>query len=255
MRIVWLVVVALMLTGCVSTTDSVLNSKANLDEALQTRVELARRYIGKGDWANAERNLKLALSMDDRSAEIYEAFALLYQGTGEEKRVRKNFQKALSLDPEFSRARNNYAVYLYSLGDYEAAAEQLNIVLEDTLYPQRPQAFVNLGLVYLQLNNPDKAALAFERALVMQRTNPVALMELAQICFDQGDIEQAQSHYGAYRLIVKQQSARSLWLGIRLAKLVDDKNAQASYALALRNLFPKSAEYKAYQEMRAKTTQ
>lgn len=42
-------------------------------------------------------------------------------------------------------------------------------------------------------------------------------------------------------------SARQLWLGIRLQRILGDKNKQASYELALRNLFPGSPEYKAYK--------
>jgi type IV pilus assembly protein PilF len=46
---------------------------------------------------------------------------------------------------------------------------------------------------------------------------------------------------------VRKQSAAGLLLGIQLAKKDGDSNSEASYALALRNLYPKSAEYQAYK--------
>ena len=36
-----------------------------------------------GDWENAKRNLELAEEVDPNNAEVFEAFALVYQRTGE----------------------------------------------------------------------------------------------------------------------------------------------------------------------------
>ena len=88
---------------------------------------------------------------------------------------------------------------------------------------------------------------AFVRTLSMDRTNRIALLELAGIRFEAGDLEGADSYYSTYRQLVRQQSARGLWLGIRLARASGDEDAEASFALALSNLYPASAEYQAYQ--------
>jgi type IV pilus assembly protein PilF len=50
-----------------------------------------------------------------------------------------------------------------------------------------------------------------------------------------------------YTRTVRQQSAAGLLLGIQLAKVNSDTDAEASYAMALRNLYPRSAEYQSYQ--------
>ena len=46
--------------------------------------------------------------------------------------------------------------------------------------------------------------------------------------------------------MVRQQSARGLLLGIRIAQARGDADAEASYALALSSRFPNSDEYGAY---------
>ena len=53
--------------------------------------------------------------------------------------------------------------------------------MKDTLYSGRPLAFVNLGLCREQLFDPEGAEEAFVRALAMDRTNSIALLEMAQI--------------------------------------------------------------------------
>ena len=161
--------------------------------------------------------------------------------------VVENFRKAISLDKNFSRCRNNYAAFLYSQQRYKEAEEQLDYVVKDTLYSGRPNAFVNLGLCRLKLFDTQGAEEAFVRALAMDRTNPIALYELARIRYEAQDYATATKYYDTYRTVVRKQSAAGLLLGIQLAKADGDKDSEASYALALRNLYPKSAEYQAYK--------
>ncbi|MNO62743.1 hypothetical protein D3C76_534240 [compost metagenome] len=54
---------------------------------------------------------------------------------------------------------------------------------------------------------------------------------------------------GYYQEFLRQggQNARSLLLGIRLAKVFDDRDTAASYGLQLKRLYPASPEYQAYQ--------
>jgi type IV pilus assembly protein PilF len=238
---------AILLAGCVSTTESVFTADADPQQALEKRVELARQYIGEGNWENAKRNLKLAYDINPKDPEVHEAFALVYQSTGESELAEESYRTAISLDRGFSRARNNYAAFLFSQERYGEAEAQLEYVVADSLYNQRPRAFVNLGLCRLQLFDPDGAEQAFVRALSMDRTNAIALLETAHIRFDRGDYDVAGRYYDTYRTVQRQQSARGLWLGIRLARATGDKDAEASYALALRNLYPDSNEYQAYQ--------
>lgn len=238
---------ATALAGCVSTTTGGFTEKADPQEALERRVELARKYIGQGDWDNAKRNLRMANEIDARNPEVHEAFALVYQSTGEFELAEDSYQTAIRLDKKFSRARNNYAAFLYGQGRYAEAEEQLEVVVSDTLYAGRANAFVNLGLAREQTFDPVGAEEAFRRALTMDRTNSIALLELAQLRYDAGDYTSAQRFYGTYRDVVRQQSSRGLWLGVRLARQTGDRDAESSYALALGSLYPESVEYEAYQ--------
>jgi type IV pilus assembly protein PilF len=236
-----------LLTACITTTEGGFTEKYSPEQALNERVELARQYIGDGNWEAAKRNLKLAYDIDPKNAEVYEAFALVYQSTGEYELAEENFKDAIKIDPKFSRARNNYAAFLFAQQRYKEAQKQLEIVVKDTLYSGRPLAFVNLGLCREQLFDPQGAEEAFVRALAMDRTNSIALLEMAQLRFDAGDTVNARKYYNTYRSVVRQQSARGLWLGIRLARESGDLDDESSYALALSNLYPDSVEYQAFK--------
>lgn len=238
----------LALGACVTETESVFTEKAAPKEAMEQRVTLARQYIGQRNWEAAERNLQMALELDDKNAETYEAFALLYQSTGEVELAEDNFQRAIRLKKNFSRARNNYAAFLYGQQRYQEAEDQLRRVVVDPLYNARPQAFLNLGLCRLQLDDAAGAEEAFKRTITMQPNSSVALLELAQLRLEAEDTRGASVYYDEYRKRVRQQSAKGLWLGVRLARATGNVDAESSYALALRNLYPQSPEYKAHQQ-------
>jgi len=247
-----LAMACVVLAGCITTTESVFTEEASPSKALEKRLELARHYIGQGNWEAAKRNLEMAVQIDAKNAEVYEAFALVYQSTGEYELAEENFKKAISLNSKFSRCRNNYAAFLYSQERYKEAEEQLEYVVKDTLYSGRPNAFVNLGLCKLKLFDTQGAEAAFVRALSMDKTNQVALLEVARIRFEAQDYATAQKYYDVYIRAARQQSAAGLLLGIQLAKVEGNRDAEASYAMALRNLYPKSAEFQSYQRAQQK---
>jgi type IV pilus assembly protein PilF len=237
----------LSLGGCITSTTGGFSDSASPDKALERRVELARNYIGEGNWQDAKRNLSLAEAIDPDNAEVHEAFALVYQSTGEYELAEENFKKAIAIQSGFSRARNNYAVFLFSQARYEDAEVQLEAVVQDTLYNSRPQAYINLGLCRLQLFDHSGAEKAFVRALSMDNSSTIALLETALLRFEAEDYPSASQYYNRYRKFVRQQSPRGLWLGVRLAKETGDQNALSSFSMALSSLYPESAEYQAYK--------
>lgn len=236
-----------MLTGCISTTTGGFTAKASPEEALEKRVQLARQYIGDGNWDDAKRNLKMAQKIDANNADVHEAFALVYQSTGEYELAAENFKKAIRLDRKCSRCRNNYAAFLYSQKDFKGAVKQLEVVVEDTLYESRTRAFINLGLARLKIEDAAGAEEAFKRVLAVQRLNSIALLELAHLRYEADDLAEATRYHETYKLSVRQQSPRGLLLGIRIARQNGDRDAEASYGLALTNLYPQSSEYQAFK--------
>lgn len=245
-HVLLLTIVCLAQTACISTTESSFTENASPEKALEGRVALARRYIGQRNWEDAKRNLDLAVQIDADNAEVHEAFALVYQSTGEYELAEEHFKKAVRSDRKLSRARNNYAAFLFGRKRFDEAEEQLEVVIKDTLYTGRANAFVNLGLCRLQLDNKSGADEAFERAVAMDRGSRIASLELALLRYEAQDFAAAGRYYNNYRRLVKQQNAKALLLGIKLAAENGDKDGEASYALALSSRFPNSPEYKAY---------
>ena len=237
------------LAGCVSTQTGGFESKKDPKKALEYSIDAARSYLQQGNYDAAKRHLKNALEIDERNADVHETMAQVFWRTGEFEQADDHFRRALSVAGNDTRIRNNYAAFLYSQTRYRDAEEQLLKVTTDLLYERRSDAFISLGRVQLKLKKYDAAKDTLERALLMQRGNPETLFALAEVSYQLGDFTKAQKYYAAYRQQVPTQSAESLWLGIRLAEKNSDHDTVASYALALKNLFPRSDEYGEYKSV------
>lgn len=244
-----LVFVSALLTGCVVTEKGGPVTKPDKTKALEYTLQLARTYIRDRNWEAAKRHLKNALEMDSRNAEVYEALGMVFQNTGEIERAEEHYLKAIQLNGKLSRVRNNYGAYLYQQKRYQDAAKQLELVVADTLYERRAFAYMNLARCYVQLKQLDKAADAYKRSYLMNRRNVVVTLELAEVYYELKNYPESQRLYDAFRGQIKQQPARALWLGLRLADQFNNTDALSSYSLALKNLYPHSKEYLEYKRV------
>jgi type IV pilus assembly protein PilF len=236
------------LAACVTEQRGGFAAKADDKRALDVTLQLARNYIAEENWDQARRHLRTALEKDRRNAETHEALALVFQNTGDLELAEQHYRRALRLDRRNTRVRNNYAGYLFDQGRYREAANHLETVIDDVLYDNRFQAFLSLGRSYMELEEYDKAADAFRRAHLMNRRALMPMLELAEALYEVGEYPESQQFYDMFRQQVDTQTARSLWLGIRLADAFGDEDALASFAMALQNLYPRSREYLAYRE-------
>lgn len=238
------------LVGCVTETNDPLAQNRDPAKAARIYVEAGTRYLQSRQMENASRTLKRAYEIAPEDPAVNNALALFYTLEGEEEQVVKHYEKALAADPNFSQARNNYAAYLYEKGHYDQAIQHLEKVVKDYQYARRFTAFENLGICYLREGDKEAASAAFNRALQLNPNLPTSLLEMAELSLAEGNNLLASKYLAKYESI-SQPTAKQLWLGIRLQRILGDKNKLSSYELALKNLFPGSEEYKNFKASKA----
>ncbi len=245
-----LMVVALYsLAGCVTTESGGLPKPDSDENRVKAHLDLARGYLEQRDVTSARRPLEAALDIDPTNAEANVLLAMVYQTQGENELAESSFKRAIRYAPEDSMARNNYGTFLYSQGRLEDARKQLELAIRDPSYVARPQAYENLGLTELKLGLTDAAEQSFQHALMLNSKQARSMLELADLYFEKGVYPTSKQYFDGFSR-ESRHNARSLWLGIRLGRVFDDKNAVASYALALKNLYPGSDEFRMYEASR-----
>jgi type IV pilus assembly protein PilF len=222
------------------------------EAALEAYTRLGLQYLRGGDTSNAKSSVQRALDIKQDYAPAYNALGLIFQVEAEKVLAEEYYQKAISLDNESAMFHNNYGAFLFSERRYEEACKQLEIATADPFYSSRGQAFENLGRCLNRIGRTAEAITAFERSLKTGGRRPQALVELAQMYLEANQIANAEGYYKEFSGLVDDKrvnhSAKSLWVGILIARMNNDVSTAATYALLLKNLYPASEEYKSYKE-------
>lgn len=238
------------LTACVTVSDK----KVDVKRAASNHVAAGLEYMRQNQPANARRHLTKAVEIDDDSAEAHNALALLYRYERDDKREEEQYKKALKADPNYSAARNNYGTYLARKKDFDGAIKQFSLAAESATNDNRSLAYENKGRVLVAMDKKDEAKEAFNKALRLNPRSSSPALELADLYYDQGDLKSADFYYSNYAQAVNPQPARALWLGIRITTELKQVDRSSSYELALKNLYPKSAEYQAWKKWRGSSS-
>ena len=232
---------ALVLSACVTESTGGLPGPAPKEDRVQAQLDLARGYMENRDWMRAKAPLQRALRIDPASVEAHVLFGVLYQAENESALAEEHFTRALRSSPRDPQALMNYGGFLYAQERYEESLAPLELLVEDTVYRGRPQAFESLGLAYLQVEDLAEAEASFRRALELNFRLPRSNLELARLLFDRGDVGGANEHFFLYNRVGR-PSARSTCLGLKIAIANKDTDQEARYRLSLKNLFADQAE-------------
>ncbi|HEY0963078.1 MAG TPA: type IV pilus biogenesis/stability protein PilW [Pseudomonadales bacterium] len=244
---------ATLVGGCVTeTTGAPFGGERSDTQALRDYIQLATGYLEQNDLANTKRHLDNAAGLDANNSEVAALWGLVYAQEREPDLADEQFRRALRIDPRNSKARNNYAAFLFAENRIDEAYEQLESVVADTSYSNRAQAFENLGLAALRLERSDEAEFAFTRALQLNNNQLRSSLELASIHLQKQDLRQAGIYYRNYLTLLQlyrtAQSARGLWVGIQLENALGNADNARAYGAQLDANFRGTPEHQLYRQ-------
>jgi len=239
--------IVVLLSACVTTVEQG-STKVDKQEALEANIRLGMTYLKQNKREGAIRSFDKALELDSSSAEAHLGMALVHQLNGEIKESEESFKRALRSRIDFSKAsiQFSYGRLLFEQERYDEAMQMFESAASDYAYTRRAEALVNVGLTALKLGDNVRAKGAFEHALNLDDRQANAALELAELAFKERNYAGAKKYLDRFSSITR-HVPRSLWLGIRIERIFGNKDKEASYALALKNLFPYSKEYLDYK--------
>ncbi|MHA7879079.1 MAG: type IV pilus biogenesis/stability protein PilW [Saccharospirillum sp.] len=246
-------VVFLLMSGCVTTTTGPFSDKRDLDEAVEIYTQIGYRHFERDNLFEAKRALDQALELDSRASGAHLGLARVFEREEEIELADEHFRDAMRFGGG-TEARFQYAVFLYNQRRLEDALDQFLEVTSDRFYERRAQSFEFQALTARRLEDFDLAVESYERAVTLNRSLANSYLGLAELRRDRNQIPQAYQAYSGYIALVRagqvNQTASTLWLGIRLANAMNDVNMQSSLELQLRNRYPESSQYREYQRWR-----
>lgn len=107
------------------------------------------------------------------------------------KLAEKNFTKALEIDPEFAIALNNLGLVYYERNQCDRAVEKFNLAIKYD--PTYPKPINNLGAVFYKAQDYSKAIEYFENSLKIKPDYTRAFLNIGRAYYYMGDFQKSLS--------------------------------------------------------------
>lgn len=234
---------ALATNGVEIVTDS---DEPEIRQRARKRLELAVAYFEQGQTTVALDELKQSIVTDPTYAQAYSLRGLIYMRLNDFRVAEESFRKALALSPQDSSVMHNLGWLLCQQAKYPQAQELFSQALANPKYGERAKTFRTQGLCQARAGLIGEAERSLLKSYEFDAGNPITAYNLATLLFQRGDFVRAQFY--VRRLNNSElANAESLWLGVKVERRMEDRDAMQQLAAQLMKRFPQSHEAGSYQ--------
>jgi type IV pilus assembly protein PilF len=209
-------------------------------------TELASLYYSRGNMAVALEELRTAVASDSNYAPAYGLYGLVYMDLRENALAQTNFERGLRLSPTDPDLNHNFGLFLCYTGREAEGIKYFLQAVRNPLYPTPWRSYTAAGACAMRKDNLKDAEDYFTRALRQEPNEPNALLQMGQIRYKQGNMDEARKFVLRYNKLVD-PTAESLWLALRVEHKAGERVAENGYANQLRRRFSGSREYQLLQ--------
>lgn len=239
-----------LLGGCATTQQEANTASANIvtpsDETdvrrrARIRLELAVGYFEQGKTEIALDELKQVLAIDPSFADAYNLRGLIFMRLNDFRQAEEGFRRAVSLNPRDANIHHNYGWLQCQVGRYDESFRSFEQALANPMYPDRAKSFMALGLCQARAGRAADAERNLARAYELDPGNPITGYNLSNLLMRRGELQRAQFYI---RRLNNSElaNAESLWLGIKVERRLNDREAMQQLGEQLRKRFPQSPE-------------
>ena len=242
----------LLLAGCASKpadtpdTGTMVGEVGDPRNRARVHTELAGAYFERGNMGVALEELRLATDADSSYAPAYSMYGIVYADLRETNKADDSFKRALSLSPNDPDINHAYGRFLCQQNREKESIGFFLQAIRNPLYATPSRSYTAAGICSLRMKNTKDAEEFFVRALKLDGDDATALLQLGQIRYRQGNMDEARKLVSRH-LKLASPTPESLWLAVRVERKVGTRMTELSYANQLRRRFPGSPEYQALQ--------
>lgn len=218
----------------------------------QRRLVLATAYFEQAQNDFAMQEVHATLNIDPHHAGAHNLLGLIHQRNNAFTWAQQSFEtsaywaKQTANTRELADAQHNLGWLLCQQAHYAQAQAQFEQALMQVNYRQHGKTHMTAGLCYLQAGQIDAARRSWQQSLQSDSLNPMARYQLALLDW-QTQPEQAQKLLAPLHT-QDLATPESLWLGLRVAKALDNSTEMLRLGQQLQQRYPASVQAKAWIE-------
>jgi type IV pilus assembly protein PilF len=255
-RLLGVVLLAATVAGCAGMkggdAEPTIESQSVVGDAGEPRnrakihTELASLYYSRRNFPVALDELRIATAADSNYAPAYSLYGLLYMDLKENQLAQTNFERALRLSPTDPDINHNYGLFLCQTGREPDSIKYFLQAVRNPLYPTPWRSYSTAGICAMRKDNLKDAEGFFLQALRQEPNDPSSLLQLGQIRYKQGSLEDARKLVSRFNKLVD-PTPESLWLALRVERKSGERVAENSFANQLRRRYSGSREFQLLQ--------
>ncbi len=210
------------------------------------RLALAIGYLEQGQTTIALDEVKQALAIDPEFADAYNMRGLVYMRLNDQQLAEESFRRAVALNPRDGSILHNQGWLMCEQKRYPQAAEAFAKAMANPNYGNRSRTLMARGLCEERAGQPAEAERSLTQSYELDAGNPVTGYNLARLLYNRGDNERARFYI---RRLNNSElaNAESLWLGVRVERRLENKEAMLQLASQLQRRYPQAPELGAYE--------
>ncbi|MEO5796740.1 MAG: type IV pilus biogenesis/stability protein PilW, partial [Rhodoferax sp.] len=211
----------------------------------RTRMQLAVAYFEQGQTTVALDEVKQALVIDPSFSDAYNLRGLIYMRLNDMPLVEDSFRRALAINPRDPNTLHNYGWLMCQQGRYPESIQMFEQALANPTYGARSKTWMAEGLCQQRAGQLPEAERNLARAYELDAGNPIIAYNLSTLLFQRGEWLRAQFYI---RRLNNSElaNAESLWLGIKVERRMENREAMLQLVEQLRKRFGQSRELAAY---------
>lgn len=251
---VWVLVVAGVLGGCAAGPDRAVTAAEPITESdepearkrARIRLELASNYFENGQTTVALDEIKQSLAADPTFVGAHVLRGLVYMRLNETRLADESFRRALQLNPRDADALHNYGWFVCQQGRHQEAVDLFVRAMASPLYGGQAKTLMAKGICQTRMGQLRDAEVSFARSYELDAANPITGYNLASLLYQRGEFSRAQFYI---RRLNNSDfaNAETLWLGIKVERRLNNREAQEQLAQQLSRRYPTSREWASYQ--------
>lgn len=211
----------------------------------RTRMQLAVAYFEQGQTTVALDELKQALVIDPSFSDAYNLRGLIYMRLNDMRLAEDSFRRALSNNAREPNTLHNYGWLMCLQGRYPESIQMFDQALANPTYSARSKTWMAQGLCQQRAGLLPEAERNLARAYELDAGNPIIAYNLSNLLFQRGEWLRAQFYI---RRLNNSElaNAESLWLGIKVERRMENREAMLQLVDQLKKRYSQSRELAAY---------
>lgn len=231
--------------GACATQQQQAYDTENLKARARAHNDLGSVYFQQRNFEVALNEFTVATKIDPTFGLAYNGLGLVHSALGQDALAEKNFKQAIQIEPNNSESHNNFGSFLCSRGRIDESIKEFMTAVKNPLYATPAMAYTNAGICSLRKQDTRNAEVYFQRALQIEPLFHSAAYQLALIQFNQNDA--ANAKLTLQNAMLSRPGPELLWLSVRVARVLGNRDDESSYALELRRQYPDSEQAKLLQ--------